>query len=166
MLSLYRKVLDTQISPSTPMPSGQTEAPTSVTCPPTPTPAPEPGSAAPSPPPQPRLFSRLSLKRKSNALSASQHRRNGSTPGTPNNEPEERVAATLSSSQTKSRHVSLLGGAFINCIDGSSADDEAIPTSQQLFIPLVRPRSIWVVQLCCHIVEFSVQFARRCPIVL
>ncbi|CAM6093562.1 unnamed protein product [Calypogeia fissa] len=132
VLSLYRKVLDTQICPSTPMPSGLPESRMSVTCPPTP--APEPESAAPSPPPtQPRLFSRISLKRKSNALSSSQHRRNGSTPGTPNNEPEDKVVTTPSSTQTKFRHVSLLGGAF-NCIDGSSADD--IPTtSQQLSIP-------------------------------
>jgi hypothetical protein len=136
VLSLYRKVLDNQIAPSTPMPSRHSGARLSVTCPSTP--HPEPESAAPSPPPsQPRLFSRISLKRKSNALSSSQHRRNGSSnPGTPHNELEDRIVITPSSSQTKSRHVSLLGGAF-NCMDGSSADETTSPSQQLMIPPLV-----------------------------
>ncbi|KAG6547624.1 hypothetical protein Mapa_011073 [Marchantia paleacea] len=117
VLSLYRKVLDQQMCTSPPLSSVSSvhnvpnlsglSTPTDI-----------------SAPAQQRLFSKISLKRKSAALTSS-HRRNVSaatTSGT--NETQIEVASGF---QTKSRHGSLLGGAF-NCIDGSSAQE----TSQQL----------------------------------
>ncbi|BBN00291.1 hypothetical protein MPTK1_1g27890 [Marchantia polymorpha subsp. ruderalis] len=117
VLSLYRKVLDQQMCTSPPLSSVSSvhnvpnlsglSTPTDI-----------------SAPAQQRLFSKISLKRKSAALTSS-HRRNVSsatTSGT--NETQIEVASAF---QTKSRHGSLLGGAF-NCIDGSSAQE----TSQQL----------------------------------
>ncbi|KAL2651558.1 hypothetical protein R1flu_019686 [Riccia fluitans] len=117
VLSLYRKVLDQQIctSPTLSSVSSVQNVP-NLSGLSTPTEA--------STPPQPRLFSKISLKRKNAALTSS-HRRNRSSATTASNINDKHEIST--GFQTKSRHVSLLGGAF-NCIDGSSAEE----TSQQL----------------------------------
>ncbi|OAE19845.1 hypothetical protein AXG93_291s1260 [Marchantia polymorpha subsp. ruderalis] len=136
VLSLYRKVLDQQMCTSPPLSSVSSvhnvpnlsglSTPTDI-----------------SAPAQQRLFSKISLKRKSAALTSS-HRRNVSsatTSGT--NETQIEVASAF---QTKSRHGSLLGGAF-NCIDGSSAQE----TSQQLS----SSSTILVVCFMFYLVTFS-----------